>query len=304
MREVIPVMHCFDKNYVIPVAVSFYSMLSNASKEYDYVFYVLHSDIHIELQKRLEITISSFNNARLVFIDTKDFFVDIFEKLPNKAHYSKEMFFKLFTPEFFPDINRLIITDVDVVFLGDISSTYCAGNNTEYYVEGCKGLVRKGSEIEKFMSVYDNNFTASEIEICKGVGAGYVIFNLELMRKDNIVEQFLNCTLSNIERLIQPEQDVMNLVCYPKIKCLPANTMICSYSYAMYSEYSGIDEDINFSSEEVKFALQNPIQLHYAGPAKPWNRPHSALSLIWYQYLFKTPFADDFLRIMDEKFRS
>ena len=44
-RELIPVMHCFDNNYVIPAAVSFYSMLKYADPKYQYRLYVLHTDI-------------------------------------------------------------------------------------------------------------------------------------------------------------------------------------------------------------------------------------------------------------------
>ena len=33
-KTVIPIMTCFDKNYVIPAAVAFYSLLENASQEY------------------------------------------------------------------------------------------------------------------------------------------------------------------------------------------------------------------------------------------------------------------------------
>ena len=33
-RELIPVMHCFDNNYVIPAAVSFYYKLKNSDPKY------------------------------------------------------------------------------------------------------------------------------------------------------------------------------------------------------------------------------------------------------------------------------
>lgn len=50
---VIPVIHFFDNNYVVPAAVSFYSMLTNANKDYEYALYVGHSDITDENQKKL-----------------------------------------------------------------------------------------------------------------------------------------------------------------------------------------------------------------------------------------------------------
>ena len=34
--EIIPVVHCFDNNYVLPAAVAFYSLLENADSNYFY----------------------------------------------------------------------------------------------------------------------------------------------------------------------------------------------------------------------------------------------------------------------------
>ena len=41
-KQEIPIMFCFDNNYVIPAAVAFYSMLENCNKNYFYRMYVLH----------------------------------------------------------------------------------------------------------------------------------------------------------------------------------------------------------------------------------------------------------------------
>ena len=35
----IPVMFCFDTNYVIPAAVAFYSLMEHANKKYNYTHY-------------------------------------------------------------------------------------------------------------------------------------------------------------------------------------------------------------------------------------------------------------------------
>ena len=50
-QKIIPIMFCFDKNYVIPASVAFYSLLEHADKTYYYKFYVLNSDISKEQQR-------------------------------------------------------------------------------------------------------------------------------------------------------------------------------------------------------------------------------------------------------------
>lgn len=52
MSEIIPVLHCFNDAYVIPAAVSFYSMLEHADASREYRLYVLHSDISEEHRKK------------------------------------------------------------------------------------------------------------------------------------------------------------------------------------------------------------------------------------------------------------
>ena len=76
----IPVLHFFNNKYVIPAAVSFYSMLENADKNYNYILYVGHSDITRENQEKLKKTIECFSNAQLKFIDMNNKFDDLFRK--------------------------------------------------------------------------------------------------------------------------------------------------------------------------------------------------------------------------------
>lgn len=51
-------------------------------------------------------------------------FDDEFDVMKTKAHYSKEVLYKLLAPTIFPQYEQIIITDVDVVFCGDIAEIY------------------------------------------------------------------------------------------------------------------------------------------------------------------------------------
>jgi len=85
------------------------------------------------------------------------------------------------------------------------------------------------------------------------------------MREDDIEQKFIDYAINNQWRIIQPEQDVINLVCHPKIKIMPVNSVVCTYVYEMYKEEKDFNNDLNYSSDEVRFSMKNPIQLHYAG---------------------------------------
>lgn len=127
-KSIIPIMHCFNDNYVIPASVSFLSMLENANPAYFYRLYVLHTDISKQNQSILNSVVSKSKNASLEFVDMNHKFENVFDRLKVKGHYAKEVLYKLLAPSIFPQYKQIIITDVDVVFSGDIAEIWGGGN--------------------------------------------------------------------------------------------------------------------------------------------------------------------------------
>jgi len=113
----IPIMFCFDKNYVIPAAVAFYSLMENASKNYNYTFYILHSDIEEKQELKLKETIKEFKNCELEFINMDNKLEDFWKENYKGGHFSKEVMYKLLVASLFPNLDKIIVSDVDVVFL-------------------------------------------------------------------------------------------------------------------------------------------------------------------------------------------
>ena len=293
-KQIIPIMHCFDDNYVIPASVSFLSMLENANPRYFYKLYVLHTDISEKNQNTLNSIVSKFNNADLQFIDMNNKFDDEFDVMKTKAHYSKEILYKLLAPTIFPQYEQIIITDVDVVFCGDIAEIYDEGQFDEY-IAG----IAYHNVLENFMrNTYEAQFSSEEIRKLL-IGAGLLCVNLKKMREDGMEAKCVAYLEQNLHRLKQPEQDVLNLVCYPKIKLLPERFMVCTYLYNMIENNEFFGNEITLGKQDkvwIKEALSKVIQLHYAGAQKPWNTPTCTKSDVWFSYLLKTPFFYEVMR--------
>lgn len=293
-KQIIPIMHCFDDNYVIPASVSFLSMLENANPRYFYKLYVLHTDISEKNQNTLNSIVSKFNNADLQFIDMNNKFDDEFDVMKTKAHYSKEFLYKLLAPTIFPQYEQIIITDVDVVFCGDIAEIYDEGQFDEY-IAG----IAYHNVLENFMrNTYEAQFSSEEIRKLL-IGGGLLCMNLKKMREDSMEAKCVAYLKQNAHRLKQAEQDVLNLVCYPKIKLLPERFMVCTYLYDMIENNEFFGNEITLGKQDkvwIKEALSKVIQLHYAGAQKPWNTPTCTKSDIWFSYLLKTPFFYEVMR--------
>lgn len=300
----IPVMHCFDDNYVIPAAVAFYSMLENADPNHEYALYVLHNDISDSNQENLRKTIKQFENATLTFLDMEDRFSELFEGVVHKGHYTKEMFYKFLAPSLFAEYEKIIISDVDVVYLDDISKEFVQFDvSEEFYFAGCQGLCLEGSWVHKYLvDDYTDQFSPDEISMLR-TGAGYYIFNLKKMRKNKVQEKLIDFAVNNSHRIRQPEQDVISLVCHPHVKLLSPNSVVCSFHYDMYSNSEDAKFDLKYTEAQVRGALLNPIQLHFATRVKPWNDISCTRSEVWHRYVFRTEFARDYLDQMNSRLK-
>lgn len=296
-KYIIPVFFTFDRNYVLAAAVAIYSLLKNASKQYQYALYVLHTDIPISKQQRLIRLLDRFSNATLEFIDVSVFDDDksIQQK---KAHFSKEIYYKLIVAEVFPQYSRIICSDVDVVFLRDISSSYFLFEDEFFYFAGV-GQILEGNR----MNDYGNRFSQEELSILeKEIGAGYMLINLDAIRKMGIQSQLTTFYKKNYSRLYLPEQDCLTLCCWPHIKYLPMEYGICVEHYRVdpdsASFYKG--SEVYFSDQKqgaklFKQALETPILLHYAGALKPWNSYFREKWNIWLSMMYEAGFLKEYI---------
>src|SRR6516225_3692261 len=290
VKKIIPIMFCFNNEYTIPAAVAFRSLLENASKDYFYKLYVLHADVSLENQEKLqEVAVDFRGHASLKFFQMQNRFEDLWKQTRTKGHYSKEAYYKLIAPSLFPQYEKVVVSDVDVVFLGDVSATYFSFDATEdIYVAGVGGV----GKILYVLDNYKNDFSQEEISKIV-INAAYMVYNLNKMRRDNLESSFLKCVESNHWRILQLEQDVINLCCYPKIKFLPLKYMMCTYVYDLYKTDEDFDNDETFSRLELTEAMENPVALHYSGHKKPWKEDCTKAEE-WFRYVMKTPFSAQF----------
>lgn len=295
----IPIMFCFDNNYVIPASVAILSLLENANRKYVYSLFVLHTDITYENQNKLQKTIESFSGfSTLEFVNLENRFEDIWEKIHTKGHFSKEVMYKVLASSIFPQYEKILVSDVDVVFLNDISDSYFVLNvNEDYYLAGTKII----GKMMWYMDTYRKLFSDGEVEKLSSFCGGYLVLNLKKLREDNMEEKFVECFQKEGHRINQMEQDILNLSCYPKTKKLDLKYVACSYMWDIYFTDEDKKTDQNYSKEEIEDAMNNTVQLHYATSTKPWKNVDCTKSEEWFKYIVKTPFLIEYLKNLPSK---
>lgn len=298
--EIIPVFYTFDKYYVVAAEVAIYSMLKHASAEYEYRLYVLHTDIPTNLQKELIKQVNKFRNASLEFINASAFDNEK-EKLKSKAHFSKEIYYKLIAAEIFPQYDRIICSDVDVVFTGDISGSYFMHKDEFFYFAGVGQILESNR-----MKTYGDQFTDEELNVLKKeIAAGYLLINLKAIRERSMQKKLTEFYKENYHRLCLPEQDCIILCCWPDVKYLPMEYVVCnSYYKANLNQTTFYKDNDGFPKERKKalplftHALANPIQLHYVGEYKPWNSFSVPKQRIWFSTLHESGCTHRFLKVL------
>ncbi|ANV98200.1 hypothetical protein BBW65_05030 [Helicobacter enhydrae] len=308
MQE-IPLMFCFDSNYVIPASVAFYSLLESntpppPTENLKFKLFVVHNDISQEDQEKLQLTIKPFCDfASLEFIDANQYLKDVWKKMSNKYHFAYEVFYKLIAPSLFPQYDKIIISDVDVCFLNDITKSFWDFDVDEEYVIG--GVV--SNDPDAFFPIPNvgwrsgyKKFNSEELKaIQHGIDGAYLIINLKQWRENKIQERAIDYLKKSVGKLVLAEQDVLGVISFPYIKKISPAHIVCNTSWEVLGkEWKDFKPNV-YTQEEIWEARDKPIQIHFAGANKPWNTPSVPMADLWFVYLCKTPFLQDYLRKME-----
>lgn len=281
----IPIFFTFDRYYVLAAGVAFHSLLKHASPRYHYMLYVVHTSLsahHCTLLRRI---VEQFPYASIIFKDASGYDTG-WEQLQNKSHFSKEIFYKLTAAGMFPEYDRILFSDVDVIFTADISPSFFLFPNEKFYYAGARPIL-----VNESLPAYRKDFTPEEIKIINQYefSAGYMLINLKCIREDDMQPKLIRFFHQNLHRLRLPEQDCIALCCYPYLRFLDYKYVVCNYMYAKRPEILEFNTNNPLLSDRNKALslfqemLDEVVQLHYPGAEKPWNNPRVLKFKVWQQ---------------------
>ena len=121
-NKTIPVFFACDENFVKFTAVTINSLIANASKEFSYDIHILCTKIS-EDKKQKVINLAP-ENFKVYFDDVTNYLKSISYRLPIRDYYSKTTYYRLFISEMFPELDKALYLDSDMIVLGDISELY------------------------------------------------------------------------------------------------------------------------------------------------------------------------------------
>jgi len=273
----IPIFFTFDDNFAYTAAVAFYSLLKRARQDVCYDMFVLHHDISPDHQAMLTDIVNGCGNGKLSFVNTEGFLdkewaAGKWDEEKNGHRFTVDTIVICFAARLFPQYDKIICSDVDVVFANDISELWDLDLEDKYLAAvRCVLLKHRPSDRDNLPPVYREKLASTYFV------TGIVVFNLKKIREDGIESKMMDVVLDpNMEKR-WPDQDILNIACDNNVKYLPLN-------YFAYPQLAQALRDpafvSHYSREEMYDSIIRPKIIHYAG-YKPWNT-HTEWEKAWW----------------------
>lgn len=259
----IPIFFSTDDNYIPYLDVAIASLIANASKEYNYRIIVLNTGLKEE--NIAKVKLNEQPGFVIDFIDISKQIENIKSRFKNVYHFSIVTYYRLFIASLFPQYDKIVYLDCDLVVLGDISELY----HTEL------GENILGAVVDHFVT------TTTEFRLYaeKAIGvnpdtyfnAGVLLINLEEFRKNNIERKFIKLITEHDFDLLDPDQAYLNYLCYGKTQILPNGW--------------------NKAPAEI-ICEGNKNIVHYNLYKKPWQYDDVIEGECFWEYAQQSPFCD------------
>lgn len=272
----VPIAFAFDNNLILPACVCISSLMMNAREDTFYDIFILHSAKEYLKKDELNLLLHYYSNCRIRYREVDDTFDYAFEirGITTPAYY------RLLIPELIPEYDKVIYSDVDIIFRMDLAELYQV-DLREYLLAATKDL---GINLSKDGRAY----IASIPGLVQGqyLQSGFIVINNALMREKRMVEQFK--VLARRKYRYQ-DQDILNISCQGKVFYLSPYYNMTDLSYVHFIHNREIVKCV-YSDEEINDTLQHG-NIHYNGH-KPWKE-YCVNFDIWWEYYRKSPFFNE-----------
>lgn len=271
----IPIVFAFDDNLINPACVCLSSLLLSANSETFYDIYILHSNKYDFRSTKLAEYPKIYGNCSICFRRVDGEFTTAYEV----RGVTSTTYYRLLIPELIPEYDKILYSDVDVIFRDDLTKFYNI-DLEGYYMAAVDNASALRPEVQKYVKEH--------LGIDHKYGhyyAGNLVINSAKMREDKLLNRFRELATKNYR---QQDMDIINIACYGKIK--PLIPAFCLTNFLTEYIIKRRDEMLQFfSEEELNYSLEKGI-VHYNGP-KPWKEWCINFD-IWWEAYRKSPIYD------------
>lgn len=263
VKDIVTKNKKYEKKSLSPIYIAFscdnkyirhcYTAINSLNKNtnYDFNIFIITSNLNtdnIKFIKKLEC--GHCKSIEIINIDASQF--NIFPL--NRKYISIATYYRLLLSNIIPcNIDKIIYLDCDIMVLGDIAELWDFNFPKHHYalvVEdegGATQSQRLGLPIEK-----------------KYFNAGVIVFNLNRLRKENMLFKSRSILLKYQNKIRLQDQDILNIYFCGRVTYAPLSWNVGTRLYKK-NDLKG-----TYSEYEWKEAILRPKIVHFTGNVKPW----------------------------------
>lgn len=252
----IPIALITDETFAPYCATAIASVLRNTESNTELSFYILTAGLSQIVKEKLN-GLKSIKDCSINFVHINR---DDFKGLSQCYHIPVESYYRFKLFSLFPELDRLLYLDSDIVVIKDIGELFNIDIAKHYVAMVSDAAKRIGSVVSdvkaKLQIPSDSDY----------FNAGVMLVNLKKCREHNIEQRLFEWARENQDRITWADQDVINVVMNRAIKELP--------------------EQYNVQLTCPDPALVERKVIHYCGPNKPWNTRGMFLSEYFWEHYY------------------
>ena len=279
--EVIPIFFAVDDVYIPFLAVALQSLIDNASDKNYYSIKILYTNISEENQAK--INKYQRENVDIEFVDLNYYINKVKDKLYTRDYYSATTYFRLFIPDLYPQYDKVLYLDSDIVVLSDIADLYNIDMENNLVAAAPDDVIQTIKVFQEYAEL-----VVGVTDYKRYFNAGILLMNLDELRKFKFQDKFLYL-LSKVKFSVAQDQDYLNRLCKGRVKLLE-NTW----------------DRMPIGGDVVK--REDLHLIHYNLAFKPWHFEDILYKEYFWKYAQQTEFFDTIQRIKEnyseeEKFK-
>lgn len=263
--EVIPIFFTVDDVYIPFLAVALQSLIDNASDKNYYSIKILYTNISEENQAK--INKYQKENVDIEFVDLNYYINKVKDKLYTRDYYSATTYFRLFIPDLYPQYDKVLYLDSDIVVLSDIADLYNIDMEDNLVAAAPDDVIQTIKVFQEYAEL-----VVGVADHKRYFNAGILLMNLDELRKFKFQDKFLYL-LSKVKFSVAQDQDYLNRLCKGRVKLIE-NTW----------------DRMPIGGDTVK--REDLHLIHYNLAFKPWHFEDILYKEYFWKYAQQTEFFD------------
>ncbi len=272
----VPIVFSFDDNFALPASIAIKSLVDCAAPGTEYEIHILYDkDLPDETRARID----AICKVNWVLVDDEQF-----ADVPIRRNWNRNTYYRLIVPRLFKQYDKIIWSDVDVLFRGDLSEVMglqmdaldWAGVAAEVNDDDMVCHVRRPENPNRFI-----------------YWPGFMVYNVRRWMERDMTNRCFEVIEKYGERLTFCDLDVLNLVSRDigrvPLKYCVLESIADLPKAEDAAEYGWLSRV--YAPSEIASVRESPVIVHYAGiNPKVWNRRREDIPDYYWEYIKGSPF--------------